>query len=64
MGRRKKTGHISFWVDDEFKKALEEYAIRDKRSLSNLCEKILEDWLNTQKVGESEKPLTGQKKRA
>ena len=48
MGKRKKTGHISFWVEPEFKKILQNYAIKDGRSFSNLMIKILEDWVTEQ----------------
>lgn len=58
MGKRKKTGHISFWVEAEFKKALEDYAIKDKRTISNLVEKILADWMEIQAQEQKGEPYT------
>ena len=56
MGKRKKTGHISLWVEPEFKKMLEDCAVTDGRSLSNLVQKILEDWLKSKVLGQEEEP--------
>lgn len=56
VGKRKKTGHISLWVEPEFKKMLEDYAVTDGRSLSNLVQKILEDWLKSKVLGREGEP--------
>ena len=50
----KKRTRIIFQVKPELRKALEDQAELDGRSLSNLVQKILEDWVKDKSEGKKE----------
>ena len=45
MGSRRKTAQVNLRFMPELKAAVEQAAADDKRSLTNLVEKVLTDWL-------------------
>ena len=45
LGKRKKTGYISVWFDERIKQILSEYAQQENRTLSNLIDTIILNWM-------------------